>query len=304
MKFRQSGLFYILILLILNMAWTSQASSEIIIPRLSETPIVDGRMDEPAWVLAVELPVESQKPCAMRAGFNEAALWFALQVEHPGQGTLEIALRVTDCMEEQDRFVLDTHGNKQLIRQRIGAISVADEWQAVTQQDSDTWSVEVRIPFETLGIQPVSGNVFEASAIFREYSGKAQPDIQFSRLYLEKRNLLASSDLSDRSRWGFTEGDEALYTKTSDGVSIQTPGRYSTMQQGLQLQPHAFYRLEAEVKGNTTIYMRARTSKRRGDPSDAYSAWTQSGEESGKHVAYFPTGETGDALIIIGSTES
>jgi hypothetical protein len=31
------------------MAWTSHASSEIIIPRLSETPVVDGRLDSPRW---------------------------------------------------------------------------------------------------------------------------------------------------------------------------------------------------------------------------------------------------------------
>lgn len=230
MNFRQSGLFYILILLTLSMAWVSHASPEIIVPRLSETPVVDSHINEAAWMSAVELPIEPQEHCQMRVGFDEAALWFALQSVELRQGTLEIVLRVTDCVEEQDRFIVDTHGNKQLIHQRIGDTSLADMWQAVAQQDGNTWSVEMRIPFETLGIQPVSGNVFAASAIFHESSPKVQPDIQFSRLYLETRNLLASSDLSDRSRWGFTEGDEALYTKTSDGVSIQTPGRYSTMQ--------------------------------------------------------------------------
>ena len=304
MSFKRPGLYSVLVLLMLSMAWASHASQEIIVPRMPGKPVIDGRVDEAAWMSAVESPVEPQEHCQMRVGFDEAALWFALQSEELRQGTLEIALRVTDCVEEQDRFIVDTHGNKQFIRQRIGSAPATDAWQAVAQQDGNTWSVEMRIPFETLGIQPVPGNVFEASAIFSESSEEERPDIQFSRLYLEIRNLLASSDLSDRSRWGFTEGDEALYTKTSDGVSVQTPGRYSTMQQGLQLRPHAFYRLEAEVKGNTSIYVRARTSKRRGDPSDAYSAWIQPGEEFEKYVVCFPTGETGDALIIIGSTES
>ena len=297
-------LFYILILLMLSMTATSYASREIIIPRISERPAIDGRIDETAWMSAVALPIEPQERFQMRVGFDEAALWFVLQSEELRQGTLAITLRVTDCVEEQDRFIVNTNGEKRLIRQRIGVISVTDEWQTVVQQDGNTWSVEVRIPFETLGIQPVSGNVFEARVAFRESDKKTTTNAGFSRFYLETRNLLISPDLSDRSHWGFTEGDEVFYTKTSDGVSMQTPGRYSTMQQGLQLQPHAFYRLEAEVKGNTSIYVRARTSKRQGEKSDAYSAWTKPGKEFKKYVVYFPTGETGDALIIIGSTES
>lgn len=304
MKLRQLLLHFILVLLMSGVTWTSHASPETIVPRLSEAPVVDGRIDEAAWMSAVELPIEPQEHCKMRGGFDETDLWLAVQAEQSGQGTLEIAFRVTDCLEEQDRFIVDTHDNKQLTRQRIGAISVADEWQAEVQQEGNFWSVEMRIPFGTLGIQPVPGNLLEVSAILRESSEEMRPDIQFSRLYFETRNLLGSPDLSDRSRWGFTEGDEALYTKTSDGVSIQTPGRYSTMQQGINLQPHAFYRLEAEVKGNTSIYVRARTSKRRGERSDAYSAWTEPGEDFEKYVVFFPTGEAGDAVIIIGSTES
>jgi hypothetical protein len=304
MSFKQLKLCYISALLMLSIAWSSHAAQEIIVPRMPEKPVLDGHVDEAAWIPAVELPVERQEHFQMRAGFHEAALWFALQAERPGQGTLEIALRITDFMEEQDRFIVDTDGHKQIIRQRIGSTSATDEWQSAVQQDGNTWSVEARIPFDTLGIQPAPGNVFEARVAFRESGEKALPDARFSRLYLETLNLLGSPDLSDRSRWSFTEGDEALYTKTPDAVSIQTPGRYSTMQQGLQLQPHAFYRLEAEMKGNTSIYLRARTSKRQGEPSNAYSVWTHPGEEFRRYVVYFPTGETGDALIIIGSTES
>jgi len=304
MNFRQLGLFYLLIFFMLNMSWASEASPEIIVPRLSKALVMDGRIDEAVWTSAVELPVEPQEHCQMRAGFDEEALWFALQSKGLHEGTLEIALRVTDCLVEEERFIVHTSGNKQLTRQRIGVISVADEWQAMSQHNGNSWSVEMRIFFETLGIQSVARNVFEANARFRESSEEAQPNIQFSRLYLETRNLLSSPDFSERSRWGYTEGDEALYTKTSDGISIQTHGRYSTMQQSIPLKPHSFYRLEAEVKGNTSIYIRARTSKRRGEKSDAYSAWTQPREEFKKYVVYFPTGETGDALIIIGSTES
>jgi len=303
MDFKRPGLYCISVMVMLGMAWASHASPEIIVPRLSEIPAVDDRIDETAWMSAVELPIEPQEHCQMRVGFDESALWFMLRSELPRQGALEITLRATNCVEEQDRFILEPDGKKQLVRQRIGSTLATDAWQAVAQQDGDTWNVEVRIPFETLGIKPVSGDVFEASVSCGESGEEARPDMQFSRFYLETYNLLDSPDLSDRSRW-YTGEDEALYTKTSDGVSVQTPGRYTTMDQNLQLQPHAFYRLEVEVKGNTSIYVRARTSKKQGEKSDAYSAWTKPGEEFKKYVVYFPTGETGDALIIIGSTES
>ena len=44
------GLFYILILLVLSMTWTSYASREIIVPHISETPAIDGRIDETEWM--------------------------------------------------------------------------------------------------------------------------------------------------------------------------------------------------------------------------------------------------------------
>lgn len=304
MRFKQPGLYCTSVLLMFSMVWLSHASQEIIVPRMPETPVIDGRIDEAAWMSAVGLPIEPQEHCQVRVGFDEAALWFALQSEELRQGRLEIALRATDCMEEQDLFIVDTYGNRQLIRQRIGSAPATDTWRAAAQQDGNTWSVEAMIPFETLGIQPAPGDVLEALVVFREPGKKVLSDAQFSSLYLEARNLLNSPDLSDRSLWGFTERDEDLYTKTPDAIRMQTPGRYSTMQQSLQLQPHAFYRLEAEVKGNTSIYIRARTSRKQGERSNAYSVWTQPGEEFKKYIVYFPTGEAGDALIIIGSTES
>jgi len=159
MSFKRPELYSVLVLLTLSMAWASHASQEIIVPRMPGKPVIDGSVDEAAWMSAVESPVEPREHCQMRVGFDESALWFALQSEELRQGTLEIALRVTDCMEEQDRFIVDTYGNKQLIRQRIGSAPATDAWQAVAQQDRNTWSVEMRIPFETLGVQPVPGNV-------------------------------------------------------------------------------------------------------------------------------------------------
>ena len=140
MEFKQPGLCYISVMLMLSMAWASHASPEIIVPRLSEIPAVDGRLDESAWQNAVELSVGA------RIGFDDVALWLALS-NLPRRNVLEITLRVTDCMEEQDYFTVDADGKKQFIRQRIGSTSATDAWQAVVQQDGNTWSVEAQIPF-------------------------------------------------------------------------------------------------------------------------------------------------------------
>ena len=111
MDFKQPGLCCISVMLMLGMAWASHASPEIIVPRLSEIPVVDGRLDENAWQIAVELSVGA------RVGFDDVALWLALS-NLPRRNVLEITLRVTDCMEEQDYFTVDADGKKQLVRQR------------------------------------------------------------------------------------------------------------------------------------------------------------------------------------------
>ncbi len=304
MSFKQPELFYISVLLMLGMTWISSAAPETIVPRLADGLIVDGRADEAAWMHAAELPVGSRIPAEARVTFDDTALWFALRGKSSRRNVLEIALRVTDCLEEQDRFFVDADGGTQLIRQRITPPPATDTWQAATSRDGDRWITEVRIPFETLGLQPASGEVFEARIILRGPEESTEFNAGFARLYLGTRNLLDSPDLSDRSRWSFTEEDGWLYAQVSGTVRIQTPGRYSIMEQGLSLRPHAFYRLEADVKGDASIYLRARTSKRRGDPSDAYDVWTRPSEAFQRYVVYFPTGETGDALIIIGSVES
>jgi len=100
MNYRQPVLRFILVLLILGMTWASHASEEIIVPRLSETPIVDGRIDEAAWMSAVESPIEPldlvPKIHILRLPIPAPAPGITLQIE------LDAANQIREIHEENN----------------------------------------------------------------------------------------------------------------------------------------------------------------------------------------------------------
>src|SRR5699024_8796604 len=89
-----------------------------------------------------------------------------------------------------------------------------------------------------------------------------------------------------------------------NAIRVVTPGFYSIMQQSLRLKPNAVYNVEADVRGTASIYIRARAAAKPGAPSTPYDVDIRPSSEN-HHIEFrFPTGTTGDALLIIGSTES
>ncbi len=126
-------------------------------------------------------------------------------------------------------------------------------------------------------------------------------------------NLLRNPDLSEREGgrprpWSFSKGDAGLFAPATDGgrpvIRFAAPGRYATMEQELRLKPNARYRLEADVKGTAGIYLRARVTLRPGGESVPHTADTKPSADYQHYDAPFPTGPTGEALIVIGNTES
>ncbi|MBM4031509.1 MAG: hypothetical protein FJ291_06940 [Planctomycetes bacterium] len=126
-------------------------------------------------------------------------------------------------------------------------------------------------------------------------------------------NLLANPDLSERDgdrprAWKPDKGDDGLFAPATDGarrvIRFAAPGRYSSLSQSLRLKPYARYRLEADVKGTAGVYLRARVVLRPGGESVPHTADTKPSADYQHYEAPFPTGPTGEALIIIGNTES
>ncbi|MCS7187652.1 MAG: hypothetical protein RMK89_11965, partial [Armatimonadota bacterium] len=283
------------------------AATSVVLPLLPGSPVLDGKTNEPVWEYASSFILCDKPQIQVRTGFHGKGFWFALEGKNiPPDSRIVFAFRFTEIYDCIDEFTLFADGKKQLRRFRLSPLPSQNGWQAIAARTNGQWSAEVFVPFAALGFEDVRrGDVFLLEVRW-EAGGKERSKLL--HCYFGQINLLSSPDLSDKSRWSFSGADAPLYESVLEQgkrvIRIKSPGRYSTMSQSLRLQPNALYRLEAGVKGDAVIYLRARTAKRRGEPTEAYTVWTRPSNEYHRYSVRFPTGETGEALIIVGTTES
>ena len=128
----------------------------------------------------------------------------------------------------------------------------------------------------------------------------------------EEVNLLVNPTMTERDGervrgWRFSSGDEKMCEPVQDGgrtvIRYNAPGRYANAQQSLRLKPNHLYRLEAQVKGDAAIYLRARTALKVGEQTLAYDVTVKPSANYRPYRVFFPTGPTGEALILLGATE-
>ena len=239
---------------------------------------------------------------------------------------VEMWLRHGESQLDSDQFIVNAAGTRQALRARQGGRQNGwqPEWQAAARIGTDRWTVEVAIPFASLDTPgPKPGDMFQLKLGREDYAGGGQ-DLAtwpprspyagtegFGRLYFETANLLPNPDMSQQqdgrvAHWSFGKQDADLFSSVQDQgrqvIRFATPGRYAVGQQGLRLKPNHVCRLDARVRGTAGVYLRARTSKKKGDPSTPYTVNSRPSEEYQNLEVRFPTGETGQALIIIGNT--
>ncbi len=240
---------------------------------------------------------------------------------------VEVWLRTGDSQLDYDQFIVNAAGARQHVRARVSGAEAAPQpdWPAEGRIGQAQWTAELAIPFATLGLPVPDRGAMIQIKLGREDHTAAQVALStwppasryagpedYGKLYFEAANVLVNPDMSgqrdDRTEsWSFGETDGGLFSSVEDEgqrvIRFDTPGRYSTAQQNLRLRPDSIYRLNARVKGTAGIYLRARTSRRKGDESTPYTVYPARGDEYRAVELRFPTGETGDALIIIGNTE-
>ncbi|MBM4085453.1 MAG: hypothetical protein FJ272_11735, partial [Planctomycetes bacterium] len=231
-----------------------------------------------------------------------------------------------DCVEiwigsgesslEYDQFICNAAGARQAVRQRTGSRerSWTADWQAKTQRGKDRWTAELAIPFATLGLgKPASGTLLQVKLGREDYAGGGHelatwpPKSRYGgtescgRLYLETANLLPNADMAQQKDgqiaiWGFGKEDSGLFSSVKDGprqvIRFNAPGRYSVAQQTLALKPNRVYRLDAEARGAASVYLRARTSAKKGDPSTPHTVNSKPSADYQKLELRFPSGET------------
>lgn len=240
---------------------------------------------------------------------------------------VEVWVRTGDSQLDYDQFIVNAAGARQSLRRRQVGAETAEQldWRAKSRVEKARWTAEIAIPFATLGIPPPKrGGMMQIKLGREDYAGGGH-DLatwpprsryagaeDYGRLYFEDPNLLVNPDMSRQQdgrveAWGFGQNDRELFSSVRDGeqnvIRFAAPGRYSVCQQGLRLKPHSVYRLDARVRGTASVYLRARTSRRQGDPSTPYTVNSRPSDDYQPLELRFPTGETGQALILIGNTE-
>ncbi len=240
---------------------------------------------------------------------------------------IEIWLRTTNSVLEFDQFIVNCRGARQGVRRRAG--SASQVWQpsgAVrTAVGPQEWRAELALPWADLGVKPPTrGQMFQLK-LGREDHTAAEVALStwppksryagaddYGLLFFEDPNLLTNANMARRKdgkivAWAFDEKDAALFSSVTDAgkqvIRFQCPGRYSAANQSLQLKPHSIYRLQALVRGSARIYLRARTSERKGSRSRPYTVTSTVTATYQPLEVRFPTGEDGRALIIIGNYE-
>lgn len=244
--------------------------------------------------------------------------------------SLEIFIRAGDSSLDFDQFIVNSAGARQSERCRNGVYATdwRPQWTAAATVGTDSWVVELAIPHAVLEIPVPTPGTMVQLGLGREDYTKTGPELVnwppavayggtggYGRLFFETDNLLANPDFAQQQDgkvaiWGFGDNgaDSKFFSSVQDQgqavIHFTSPGRYSVAQQGLRLRPNATYQLQAEIRGTAGAYLRSRTAKRRGDQTTPYDINARPSAEYQRLQVNFPTGETGEALVIIGGTES
>ncbi len=312
---------------------------DMIAPQVGESPVVDGRLDDPCWQQMEALrgfsrPLQAEPPrdaVAVRACFRGDMLYLALEARAlsglgqsaPRQDQFEVWFRSGPRFESVKHLVISLTGETEWEtpphKQPLPA-----GCQIRIERDVDRWTSEAALPLAMLEVKPSRGAMIPIK-IGRRDPSVAQPELavwparssysageQFGRLYLESANLLPNPDMSEAeggqiARWNLGEADEGRFSSVVDrerrAIRFDAPGRYSTAQQSLRLKPNAFYRLEVEVRGTAGVYLRARTAAK-GGHNTPFDVNCRPTSDYRRYEFSFPTGADGRALIILGNTDS
>ena len=160
---------------------TEEPEFFIDIQRLEAKPVLDGKLNEPAWETAAvfgnftqyepEEGAQPTQPTEVRVGYDEENLYFGVRCfdSEPGKILASIKSREGDLSNDDSvKIILDTfHDRKNGIFFMVNSIGamvdglVRNEgeeentdwdglWYAVPSRDEQGWSVEIAIPFKTL----------------------------------------------------------------------------------------------------------------------------------------------------------
>lgn len=243
---------------------------------------------------------------------------------------LEVWVRATDGSDGFDQFIVNAAGMRQRVCSRPDGIQTPQpQFPAKADISGDSWSIELLIAWDEIELSgpPQPGDMVQLK-LGREDPGEGETILTvwpagapygaaegYGRAYFVTNNLLPNADFRQTDEagrpagWSFTDGQLERISLVEDqgrqAIRWEVPGQYATISRTLRLEPNALYRLEGWARGNAGVYLRARTRERPDqEGTTAYSVNTEPTEDYRYYSVNFPTGPDGQALIILGNTES
>ena len=317
--------FWLCGILVATAVGAEESLEELIVcPRLSSAPGVDGKLSDGCWKSARETtdftrPLSAARPrkrVSARIGFDERFLYIAFDSEEPSPERIRPAAGEHvwrgDCVEvwvraggdalEHLQFILGPRGARESYAR--GKRKELDGWLSGAEIGERSWTAELAIPWKLLELKPEKGALIELKLGRQDYTQRPvglstwPPASPYSggeglkAVYLEEANLLPDP----LQGWGFTRGDSDLSTHLGGELVFKSPGRYATAQKRLRLWPGCAYRLEALVKSDCPVYLRARVG-RKGTP---YTADVRHSRAYRPYRVPFFTDPDGRVLLILG----
>ncbi|MCY3022838.1 MAG: hypothetical protein NTW87_27985 [Planctomycetota bacterium] len=286
-----------------------------------------------------------RKSVEVRLCCDAQALYIGVTCAEPEPGKIKAQARLRnegvwtdDCVEvwlrsgsntlDFDQFVVNSIGTQEELHRRNGANmqTLGSSWQAKAVRGPASWTVEVRIPAGDVGWDEFRRGDMLGLKIGREdYTAGAQeaelstwpPGSSYAGTegyglcFIEDPNVVAGPALQDRKHWRAKKGDESFFVAGEDAgapvIRINSPNRYCTLNQELQLRPDSLYCLAADVKASGRMYIRVRAlqaDQKKGDTGKPFDLRIEQSKDYVSAATRFTTGPDGQALLIVGTTEA
>ncbi|MDI6829294.1 MAG: sugar-binding protein, partial [Armatimonadota bacterium] len=151
------------------------------VPKLSTPPLIDGKLDDPAWQLGAKAKIEYTnlgkevtQPTEVMLGYDANCFYIAFRCFEPKLKVMSTKAKEPDGLVFQDdsvevfigldkkdyaHFVVNAEGIR--YDAKVYDVSWNPEWKAATGKESVAWVVELSIPFNSLR------KIFDAGQVWR-----------------------------------------------------------------------------------------------------------------------------------------
>jgi len=174
--------------------WGKESPPTYPVYRFSSPPVLDGKVDDAAWKNAVWVrgfyvlggDFARAKQSQFAAGWTDDSLFVAMVCDEPDIALIHPKRKDGDALWAEDSveiFIMFPAGGRIMhFVISMGGARVTEEpfplekWQAAVHRGQDSYSVEVRIPFDGLGVKVKEGDRWRAAFCRNIYEYKSGGD--------------------------------------------------------------------------------------------------------------------------------